>query len=462
MAKTKISEFSSTAADNTDITNINIAEGCSPANLNNAVRGLMAQLKDFQSANPTYYTADSDALAIGAGGTGAITATTARTNLSAAKSGANSDITSITGLTTALSTTQGGTGAVQRAISNVARTSNVVTITTSTNHGFLAGEYVTVTATTNTSVNGTFLIATVSTNTFTYAQTGSNITSVADTGTAVDITYCNLVNNVTGTLTVANGGTGVTTNTPNAILVGNATSAISSIKPGTNANVLTSTAGSTVNAGSFVVGTEYTILTVGSTNFQSIGASSNTVGVVFTATGVGSGNGTATTNTWTSSALPSSITRATAQATTSGTSIDFTSIPSWVKRITVMFNGVSTTGSSQIIIQIGNSSPETSGYSGTGAGVTSSNITSTGGGITSGFTIDSNAQASAASTRNGIATIALLTGSTYVFNSVVSGNNYVSMLGYSKTTSTVIDRIRITTVNGTDTFDAGSVNILYE
>ena len=51
MAKTKISEFSTTAADNTDITNINIAEGCSPANLNNAVRSLMALLKDQQTGS---------------------------------------------------------------------------------------------------------------------------------------------------------------------------------------------------------------------------------------------------------------------------------------------------------------------------------------------------------------------------------------------------------------------------
>jgi len=49
MAKTKISEFSATAADNTDITNINIAEGCSPANVNNAIRSLMALLKDQQA-----------------------------------------------------------------------------------------------------------------------------------------------------------------------------------------------------------------------------------------------------------------------------------------------------------------------------------------------------------------------------------------------------------------------------
>jgi hypothetical protein len=49
MAKTKISEFSATSADNTDITNINIAEGCSPANVNNAIRSLMALLKDQQA-----------------------------------------------------------------------------------------------------------------------------------------------------------------------------------------------------------------------------------------------------------------------------------------------------------------------------------------------------------------------------------------------------------------------------
>lgn len=111
MPKTKISEYSTTAALNTDIDSINLAEGMLPSDVNNAIRELMAQLKDFQSANGTFYTSDSDALAVGAGGTGAITATTARSNLSAAKSGANSDITSLTGLTTALSVAQGGTGA---------------------------------------------------------------------------------------------------------------------------------------------------------------------------------------------------------------------------------------------------------------------------------------------------------------------------------------------------------------
>jgi hypothetical protein len=107
MAKTKISEYSSTSAGaglNTDIASINIDEGCAPSGINNAIRAVMAQLKDWQSG------ASGDTLPVLSGGTGAANATTARSNLSAAASGANSDITSITGLTTALTTAQGGTG----------------------------------------------------------------------------------------------------------------------------------------------------------------------------------------------------------------------------------------------------------------------------------------------------------------------------------------------------------------
>lgn len=414
MAKTKISEFSSTAASNTDIDNINIAEGCSPANVNNAIRGLMAQLKDFQSANPTYYTADSDALAVGAGGTGAITATTARTNLSAAKSGANSDITSITGLTTALSTLQGGTGAIQKAISNVARTSNVVTITTSTAHGFAAGHYVTIAAVTNTSLNGTFLIATVATNTFTYAQTAGDISSVADTGTALDITYCNLANNVTGTLPsakldtvlVANGGTGATTLTSGSVIVGAGTSTPTFVAPTTTGNCLFTTDGTT----------------------------------------------------WSSTPK---ITSATAQNTTSGTSITFSSIPAWVKRITVMFNGVSTSGASIVQVQIGSGSVTTTGYLSTawqgGAG-------DTGNRITTGFGID--ASGSSAHARIGQLVITNISGNIWIGAGTVARrpgtDDGVSALGGNVTLAGVLDRVVLTTVSGTDTFDAGSVNIMYE
>ena len=74
--------------------------------------------------------------------------------------------------------------ATQRSITTVARTSNVVTITTSVAHGFTAGQQVLIAAVTNTSVNGTFTIASVpTTSTLTYAQAGTDIVSVADTGT---------------------------------------------------------------------------------------------------------------------------------------------------------------------------------------------------------------------------------------------------------------------------------------
>jgi hypothetical protein len=61
MAKNKISEFSSTAANNTDISGINIAEGCAPSGINNAIRELMAQLKDQQSGT------DGDSFTVGGG-----------------------------------------------------------------------------------------------------------------------------------------------------------------------------------------------------------------------------------------------------------------------------------------------------------------------------------------------------------------------------------------------------------
>jgi hypothetical protein len=126
MAKNKISEFSATAANNTDITNINIAEGCSPANVNNSIRSLMALLKDQQdgtsgdnftvggnltvTGTTTLTGGLASALPVASGGTGATTASGARTSLSAAVTGANGDITSLTGLTTPLSVAQGGTG----------------------------------------------------------------------------------------------------------------------------------------------------------------------------------------------------------------------------------------------------------------------------------------------------------------------------------------------------------------
>lgn len=315
MPKNKISEFSSTPANNTDVGGIDIAEGCAPSGINNAIRTLMSDLKDWQAG--LVATSNTDALAVAGGGTGSITATDARTNLSAAKSGANSDITSLSGLTTPITVAQGGTGFIsQRTITTVGRATNVVTIVTSVAHGYVVNDIVTIAAVTNTSVNGTFTIASVPTSTsFTYAQTGTNYANTADTGTVNSSSYL-VAGNISGVVSVSHGGSGASTLKANNLLVGNGTSVPLVIPAGTTGNVLTSTTTSTVNAGSFAIGTEYTIASLGTptaTDFTAIGASSNTVGVVFTATGVGAGNGTATTNTWASSIPATSIT------TTSGT-----------------------------------------------------------------------------------------------------------------------------------------------
>lgn len=125
MAKTKISEYDSTASNNTDIDSINIDEGCAPSGINNAIRELMAHLKDLQAGT------SGDTIPVASGGTGATTASGARTALGSASSGANSDITSLTGLTTALSVAQGGTGATTLAGANIAVTNASSTFTAS-------------------------------------------------------------------------------------------------------------------------------------------------------------------------------------------------------------------------------------------------------------------------------------------------------------------------------------------
>jgi hypothetical protein len=151
----------------------------------------------------------------------------------------------------------------------------------------------------------------------------------------------------------------------------------------------------------------------------------------------------------------------TAQASTSGTSIDFTSIPSWVRRITVLYNGVSTSGSSALIVQIGAGSIIATGYTGTGTGYSSGSA-----GASSSFTTGFGTEdlGNADFLRYGQSIITNVTGNTWIFSSVLStsGANSSRWGGGALTLSGTLDRIRITTVNGTDTFDAGTVNIMYE
>lgn len=153
---------------------------------------------------------------------------------------------------------------------------------------------------------------------------------------------------------------------------------------------------------------------------------------------------------------------ATAVASTSGTSIDFTGIPSWVSRITVMLTGVSTNGTSNLLIRIGDSGGiETTGYSsvasaGTDAGAYQSS--------TAGYIIDYGTR-SATSVTSGAITLMNLSGNIWVESGNVGDpvtQLVTSACSGTKTLSATLTQLRITTVGGTDTFDAGSINILYE
>ena len=153
------------------------------------------------------------------------------------------------------------------------------------------------------------------------------------------------------------------------------------------------------------------------------------------------------------------INSATAQASTSGTVITFANIPVGAKRITVMFNGVSTSGTANILFQLGSGSITTTGYLGASSTIDSSSVSSNN--YTTGFGLST---ASAANLIYGSITVCNLTSNSWTGRGVFSRSNaantttsagFVSLAG-------VLDRDVITTSNGTDTFDAGSINILYE
>lgn len=168
------------------------------------------------------------------------------------------------------------------------------------------------------------------------------------------------------------------------------------------------------------------------------------------------GSAGVTTN---SGAVYNGIASGTVVNSTSGTSIDFTGIPSWVKRITVMFNGVSTSGTSTTLVQIGAGSVTSTGYVSSAQAFTATATTTTT--STAGFL---NSISSASSSRSGQWLITNVSSNTWVCSNTLgdSATNSNGIGGGTVTLSGTLDRVRITTTNGTDTFDAGSINILYE
>ena len=190
------------------------------------------------------------------------------------------------------------------------------------------------------------------------------------------------------------------------------------------------------------------------------GASSGTT--TLAAQSVASGTVTipAGTGTVAVNGVSTNIASGTTQASTSGTSITFTGIPAYAKRITVMFNGVSTNGTSAVLIQLGSGSATTTGYLSGSVRATSSAVG--GAAFTTGFGFNINSVTDALS---GLTIISTLGANIWTASGNCTSNAnglYMMTTAGNVTLSGALDRVIVTTVNGTDTFDAGSINIFYE
>lgn len=144
--------------------------------------------------------------------------------------------------------------------------------------------------------------------------------------------------------------------------------------------------------------------------------------------------------------------------TASGTSIDFTSIPSWVKRITILLNGVVASSTSNYLVQIGSSSFTTSGY--TGYVFLASTARSA---FSTGFMITG--LRAATSAVNGSIVLSLVSGNAWNETGITSDGD-AAVLGTSQSSGNltlggVLDRVRVTSVSA-NTFSAGTINIMYE
>ena len=169
-------------------------------------------------------------------------------------------------------------------------------------------------------------------------------------------------------------------------------------------------------------------------------------------------------STWSST---QKIVRTSVQTPSGVAAVSFTSIPSWVKRITVLINGLSTSGTSDLAVQIGSGSYVNTGYVGSSSFVSQSGSAAGAAGATSAFTVGG--YATNACTISGVITLYNITGNIWNYAANVTRNGGTTAQNGVQTTvyiplslSGVLDRVQLLAVNTTDTFDAGSVNIFYE
>lgn len=144
----------------------------------------------------------------------------------------------------------------------------------------------------------------------------------------------------------------------------------------------------------------------------------------------------------------------------SGTEIDFTGIPSWVNRISVMGRGLSTNGTNNYTLRVGDGGIVTTGYA--GSVTTIAGATPTTGFATVGATVLTGP--TAASVFRFEATISRVSGNAWTITGVgsLSNTNTTTLFAFDIALSGALDRVRFTTIGGVDTFDAGDINISWE
>ena len=249
-----------------------------------------------------------------------------------------------------------------------------------------------------------------------------------------------IVSNLSTAISVSSGGTGATSLTANNVLLGNGTNTVQIVAPGTSGNVLTSN-GTTWLSSAASGGNVPSPSAIGQVPFSTDGS------------------------TWTAT---QKVTQGTSVSPTTSTSIDFTSIPSWVKKITVTFAALKSSGGSAPTVRLGTSGGiVSSGYVGTieGAAATGPAFAT----ISLGFDLlDVGSAAVANLSWSGLLNLAKVdTGNTWVANYVAGntgavGSSAMFWMGGSVNLGATLTTLRITSANGTVQFTGGTVNILYE
>jgi len=431
MAKNKISEYSSTASNNTDIAGINIAEGCAPSGINNAIRELMAQLKDQQAGT------DGDGFTVGGA------------------------FTSSGGAVFSSGTTFSGSVVMSSTVTmngnnNIGTTTSSTIFTGPVTHTSGSTLYLDAAATTSAAPP---LSWSSDTNTGIYRPAADTLALVTGGSDRLKIDSAGVVNiggvvvigsgeattSVSGNILRAPSGSGTNITGANLdIQAGNGTG------NGGSGNIILKTAdlgssGSTANT----MTQRLLVTPKGGFSFGSGSTSYGTTGQVLKS------NGDAPPS-WGSSIISTSSKSAT------GSEVEFTSIPSWAKRITIIFNGVSLSVADQMLIRIGTGGTvDATGYSSVG---TRSNTAPAVVLSTIGFVIYTTA---IAETVSGSMVLNLID-STWVSNgnlaypAATSGASFWYTSAGNKTLSGALDIVSITRAGATANFDAGTFSVLYE